>query len=109
MVRRELLPTLERDRLDYAHTELHILYITAVELFATVAFIWWSEIEAFPLQAPITVAVVCLVAAIVADINQHSIEFDVLVKRKEDVMNFLMERGYVTSEMARGVQKASAG
>jgi hypothetical protein len=102
-IRRGLFKDEQRERLDLAHSEIHIVYITAVELIAT-----WLYLRArgnpYPFSGAVipVAAVLTLIAAIVADIGQHRIEYRLLRYgiESDKLREFLHERGFIVRPSA---------
>jgi hypothetical protein len=107
VIRRELFKKEDRERLDLAHSEIHILYITAVEFAVTCLYLWLKEfpsppiahllVASMPLLIPLLVAIL---AAMLADIQQHKIEHR-LIKYKMpgyELKEFLLNRGYIEKD-----------
>lgn len=100
-IRREFLPEVTRKRMDLAHSELHILYITAVELAAFWVYLEWGPKEMQDIVNPTAVlllSALVYVAAMLADMREHMYELSVIkqVSSTSDLMDFLSNRGYCT-------------
>ena len=95
-IRRGLLKDEERERFNFAHSETHILYITAIELVVASQIIdknTFSLLYGFFLFG----AILMLLSAIITDIQQHRVEYKILrhFYKREELIKFLTERGYV--------------
>jgi hypothetical protein len=86
----------ERRRIQLAHGELHVLYLTAVELSITamyLKFILGNSNVQF-----IIMAVIAYLGAFIGDTRQHSLEaYKLRAYGQEKVKAFLSEIGYISS------------
>lgn len=89
-IRREFIPENLQKQLNAAHAEIHVLYITALELpilgILRPDFTFW----------PYFVALFALMAAWAADIRQHRSELKSILATRPtvDLKDFLRSRGY---------------
>ena len=82
----------ERRRIQLAHGELHVLYLTAVEAGAAALYLF---ARARPTEVWATTAIVFYVAALIADLRQHTLECYMLKTRAEtELRKFLNDAGY---------------
>lgn len=101
-IRRELFEKDEQERLDLAHSEIHVLYITAIEFFAAATYLYLStngSSRPFLMAFFLVGAVLTLIAAIITDIQQHRIEYRLLRYgiKFDELAGFLRKRGYMKS------------
>jgi len=96
-IRRSLLSENIKTRLDVAHSETHILYITVLELFVLSIHLQQSN-EPFIIY--LLISFVAFVSAICADIQQHQIECRIIKFElsKSELLPFLLSRGYRIQE-----------
>ncbi|MCJ7577544.1 MAG: hypothetical protein MUO91_03755 [candidate division Zixibacteria bacterium] len=95
-IRRGFFEPCMRETLNLAHSEIHILYLTAVE-FAAATSLWWTDPSHKVVSwVFIVAAAVTFIAAVVTDINQHKMEYRLLrnLKDKVALTNFLSLTGY---------------
>jgi len=94
-IRRDYLEEKDRERFDFAHSAIHILYITAIELGVTGVFA--------PNAGGLTLSnyflmgsILSLCSAIIIDIQQHRIEYKHLRSTpEEETKEFLKKKGYL--------------
>lgn len=87
----------ERKRIQLAHGELHVLYLTAVELSVTALYLRFA-LGNSNLQF-IVMALIAYLGALIGDTRQHSLEAHKLkTYGQEKVKNFLLEIGYISSD-----------
>lgn len=81
-----------RRRIQLAHGELHVLYLTAVECSAAALYLQMSGRQA---QIWWVVAASVYFAALVGDLRQHTLECHMLKSRRQPEVNkFLTDGGY---------------
>lgn len=107
-IRRELFDKEQQERLDLAHSEIHVLYITAIEFFAAAAYLYLSingSSRPFSITFFLVGAVLTLIAASITDIQQHRIEYRLLRYGIEfdRLVGFLRKRGYTVKSSAVSV------
>lgn len=92
-IRRSLLSEKIKNRLDVAHSETHILYITVLELFVLSVYLQQSN---KPFIIFLLISLIAFISAICADIQQHQIECRIIKFElpKSDLLPFLSSRGY---------------
>ncbi len=115
-VRREFLPADTRKQLDLAHSEVHVLYLTFIELFGLGAILL-ADGNRWHLALVVAVSgLVFLLAAWAADVRLHRHEFRSIVStdqsKRDGLEAFLASRGYVARsnkplQPASGVDAAS--
>jgi hypothetical protein len=95
-VRREFLPEQVTKQLNMAHSEIHVLYITALEIPLLAAF----RVDLWPWPYVVATAVLALLAALAADVRQHRYEHRSIVSTHsvEQLTNFLTQRGYTLTK-----------
>lgn len=93
-IRRDLLKDEERERFNFAHSETHILYITAIEL--GVAFLIIDKNTFSLLYFFLFGAILTFLSAIITDIQQHRVEYKILrhFYKRDKLIEFLTKRGY---------------
>jgi hypothetical protein len=95
-VRRELLKDEVREQLDFAHTEIHILYITCIELIPLSIFL--ASIGAYGRGfLTLGLGLFVLFAAVTADTQQHRSELRTISSTftEEQIKQFLRVRGFL--------------
>lgn len=93
-IREVLFDTETQRRLDLAHGEIHVLYLTAIECWLAALYL---RFEAQPVAgAWIITALLAFLAALFSDTRQHSLEVQLLRNfGAERLRTFLEESGYL--------------
>ena len=102
-IRQHIVPDTYRERFDYVHTEIHILYLTVVECAAAGLYaVTAAGLMSHRAIGLLLIAGACFFAAVVADVRQHRREFRFISKGEHgsSVERFLRENGYVNKDEA---------
>lgn len=97
-IRREFLTGPLRVRLDLAHTEVHVLYITALEFTGASLYLFLRTApDVRNALVCLSIGILVLIAGFITDIQQHKLEYGILTHAftNDALSTFLSGRGFI--------------
>ena len=92
-IRWELLEEADKKRLDFAHSEIHVLYLTSVEFLITYWILYYNSTTNVKDYFLIGFFIL-VIAGFITDIRQHMSEYRFLKSKEQEIKDFLKKRQF---------------